>query len=174
MATDKIKLRIGGNVFELPTKALRTNYKGNKEIYLNAKYTASLIKQYIKSLKLPISNWATSSVHSGGSSVDIYVCNPDGSEVSESVYKKIDKFADSFKAGSFDGMTDSYNYGSNGVTDNGTELNFSTLFIFVNNRPKWDTVEHVLRSISTGEPLETAVKYVSEGTRKKVLELYKK
>lgn len=169
----KITLKYNGNVYSLPVNALNIRAGKKPEIVLTAKHTASIIKQYIKSLskkyKINISYWCTSETYSGGSSVNIHVSNPDGSPIRVIIFDQIRKFANGLKAGSFDGMTDSYDYGENGVTDNGTTISFYAKFIFVENSPKWDTLEHCLKSVAKGESVEDVVKYVSESTKNKVL-----
>jgi hypothetical protein len=165
MATKKIKVKISGIVFELPEKVLQDGYGrslGQKMIYLTAVSTASLIKQYVKSLKLKDTIcWATSSSYSGGSSVSVHLSKVDGSSVSDTIYNKIRTFCDGLRAGDFDGMTDSYNYRGNGVTDNGTPISFGPSFVFVENSPKWDTIQYGLKSISNGESIDNVVKYMS-------------
>ena len=169
----KIKLSIAGKIYELPSDTLCTGSKGKKYIYLNAKNTASLIKQYIKKLNQPISCWVTSSVYSGGCSVQVHLSMPDGSEVLESLYKQIEKFAYQFQAGNFDGMTDSYSYGENGETDNGTTLDYGTKYVFVENRPKFNTMENALKMIAEGNTPEDVMQYMGDVVKAKIREKFK-
>ena len=97
--------------------------------------------------------WSTSDVYSGGSSVRVNVCNSDGSPLPLPIFGQISSFGNSFKAGRFDGMYDSYEYRSDKVlTDNGTELDYFPSYIFVENRPKWDSVEYWLNEWNTFDP----------------------
>jgi len=143
-------------IFELPTTAFQTKkWDGNKPfINMNAKSTASVIKQYVKqTYGNTIVVWANSDVYSGGSSVRINVSKSDGSSVSQNIYNDIQIFANSFKAGRFDGMYDSYEYRSDEVTtDNGTQMDYFPSYIFVENKPKWDSVEYWMNEWNTFDP----------------------
>jgi hypothetical protein len=147
MTTKKIKFQLLGETFEVPSTAKRNDkwYDGDY-IYLNAKLTASVIKQYVKKKygnRLTV--WATSDVYSGGSSVRINVWSKNGSATPYEFEKDIKSFANSLKAGSFDGMTDMYEYNDEKLhTDNGTRIAGLPSYIFVENRPKWDTLEYWL------------------------------
>ena len=143
----KIKLTIQGNNYELPKSAVV--FKGSSQwedetyIQMRAKYCSSIIKQYVKK-NFPLLNvWATSSVYSGGSSCDIYVSNQDGSSVDKDIYEQIENFSQLFKGGSFNGMEDIYEYRTDDpTTDNGTPMKYFPSYVFVNNKPKWGTVEY--------------------------------
>ena len=143
----KIKLTINGDIYELPKSALvlkgSTQWEDETYIQMRAKYCSSIIKQYVKK-NFPLLNvWATSSVYSGGSSCDIYVSNQDGSSVDKDIYEQIENFSQLFKGGSFNGMEDIYEYrNDNPTTDNGTPMKYFPSYVFVNNKPKWGTVEY--------------------------------
>ena len=143
----KIKLTINGDIYELPKSALvlkgSTQWEDETYIQMRAKYCASIIKQYVKK-NFPLLNvWATSSVYSGGSSCDIYVSNQDGSSVDKDIYEQIENFSQLFKGGSFNGMEDIYEYREDSpTTDNGTPMKYFPSYVFVNNKPKWGTVEY--------------------------------
>ena len=143
----KIKLTIKGVNYELPKSAVvlkgSTQWEDETYIQMRAKYCSSIIKQYVKK-NFPLLNvWATSSVYSGGSSCDIYVSNQDGSSVDKDIYEQIENFSQLFKGGSFNGMEDIYEYrNDNPTTDNGTPMKYFPSYVFVNNKPKWGTVEY--------------------------------
>ena len=143
----KIKLTIKGVNYELPKSAVvlkgSTQWEDEAYIQMRAKYCSSIIKQYVKK-NFPLLNvWATSSVYSGGSSCDIYVSNQDGSSVDKDIYEQIENFSQLFKGGSFNGMEDIYEYrNDNPTTDNGTPMKYFPSYVFVNNKPKWGTVEY--------------------------------
>lgn len=152
----KMKFRFNQMTFELPTTALQSKKWDNNKpfINMNAKSTASVIKQYVKQkYGNSIVVWSTSDVYSGGSSVRVNVSTSVGSPVAINIYNDIVLFANSFKAGRFDGMYDCYEYRSDKVTtDNGTELDYFPSYIFVENKPKWDSVEYWLNEWNTFEP----------------------
>ena len=143
----KIKLTINGDNYELPKSAVvlkgSSQWEDETYIQMRAKYCSSIIKQYVKK-NFPLLNvWATSSVYSGGSSCDIYVSNQDGSSVDKDIYEQIENFSQLFKGGSFNGMEDIYEYrNDNPTTDNGTPMKYFPSYVFVNNKPKWGTVEY--------------------------------
>ena len=110
----KIKLTILGEEYQLPISALmlKKDSKWNEETYIHmsAKHTASIIKQYVKKNFPDIKVWSKSQTYSGGSSVDVSLSNSDGSEIEQNVYEMISEFGNQFKAGSFNGMEDIYEY----------------------------------------------------------------
>ena len=149
----KIKLTIQGNNYELPTSALiKKNqdnwYSESKDyIYMNAKNSASIIKQYVKKNFPELTVWSNSKTYSGGSSVDVNVCNADGSSVDDSIYEQIERFSKAVKGGNFNGMIDMYEYNEDDKhTDNGTELKYFPSYVFVKNAPKWGSVEYWINS----------------------------
>jgi hypothetical protein len=150
--TKKIKIQLLGETFELPATAKRNDkwYDGDY-IYLNAKYTASVIKQYVKKKygnRLTV--WSTSDVYSGGSSVRVQIWSKNGSPAPYEFQKDIQSFANSLKAGSFNGMEDIYEYNDEKLyTDNGTRIAGLPSYIFVENRPQWDTPEYWLNEWKT-------------------------
>jgi hypothetical protein len=152
------KMKFGFNkmTFELPTTALQSKRWDNNKpfINMNAKSTASVIKQYVKQkYGNTIVVWANSDVYSGGSSVRINVSKADGSPVSNTIYNDIQLFSYNFKAGRFDGMYDCYEYRNDEVlTDNGTQMDYFPSYIFVENKPKWDSVEYWLNEWNNFDP----------------------
>ena len=152
------KMKVGFNKmnFERPSTALQSKRWDNNKpfINMNAKNTASVIKQYAKQkYGNSIVVWANSDVYSGGSSVRINVSKADGSSVSQNIYNDIQIFANSFKAGRFDGMYDCYEYREDSVTtDNGTQMDYFPSYIFVENKPKWDSVEYWMNEWNTFDP----------------------
>ena len=146
MATKKIKINYLNQEFLLPENALqKDSYDGSNYIYMGAKHCASVIKQYVTKNHPSIKVWATSDVYSGGSSTRINISNHDGSSVSDKINEDVKSFANSLKAGKFDGMYDIYEYREDKVeTKNGTPMKYFPSYIFVENRPKWGSVEYWL------------------------------
>ena len=145
----KIKLIIEGTEYQLPISAarLKENSKWNEETYIHmgAKHTASIIKQYVKKFFPEVKVWSKSQTYSGGSSVDVNISNSDGSEVNYNIYQQIQSFSNKFKAGSFNGMEDIYEYKEGTITtDNNTPLKYFPSYVFCSNAPKWGTVEYWL------------------------------
>ena len=145
----KIKLTILGEEYQLPISALKLkkDSKWNEETYIHmsAKHTASIIKQSVKKNFPDIKVWSKSQTYSGGSSVDVSVSNSDGSEIEQNVYEMISEFGNQFKAGSFNGMEDIYEYNEGTkTTDNNTPLKYFPSYVFCKNAPQWGSVEYWL------------------------------
>ena len=169
----KFKFSIDGTEFQLPISQVREDsYSDTKEkyIYMNAKSAASIIKQYVKQYFPNIKVWATSSVYSGGSSVDVHVSNKDGSSVDPIIFDNIKNWEYKLKGGTWNGMIDLYEYREDSpTTDNGTPLKYFPSYIFINNKPKWDSVEYWYNKIVTlGEKLEDNITYMGKGVEDKV------
>ena len=141
----KIKLVIDKVEYQLPINAYvaKPTYGGTPYIHMSAKHSASIIKQFVKRFFPEIKVWSKSQTYSGGSSVDVSLSNSDGSEINNNIYQQIQSFSNKFKAGSFNGMEDIYEYNNNDVlTDNGTKLDYFPSYVFCKNAPQWGTVEY--------------------------------
>jgi hypothetical protein len=143
----KIKLTILGEEYQLPISALKLkkDSQWNEETYIHmsAKHTASIIKQYVKKFFPEVKVWSNSQTYSGGSSCNVNLSNSDGSEISQNIFEQISEFSNQFKAGSFNGMEDIYEYNEGTkTTDNNTPLKYFPSYVFCNNSPKWGSVEY--------------------------------
>ena len=141
----KIKLVIDKVEYQLPINAYvaKPTYGGTPYIHMSAKHSASIIKQFVKRFFPDIKVWSKSQTYSGGSSVDVSLSNLDGSEIHQSDFEQISEFSNKFKAGSFNGMEDIYEYNNNDVlTDNGTKLDYFPSYVFCKNAPEWGTIEY--------------------------------
>ena len=149
----KLKFKLNDNEFLLPLDSYREQtWGGNLEkyIHMSAKNTASVIKQYVKSNFPQLKVWGVSDAYSGGSSTRIYVCNVDGSPVDSDTYKKIEQWKWILSGGSFNGMEDIYEYREDELTtDAGMALKYFPSYIFIDNKPKWGTVEYWLNEYET-------------------------
>ena len=149
----KLKFKLNDNEFLLPLDSYREQtWGGNLEkyIHMSAKNTASVIKQYVKSNFPQLKVWGVSDTYSGGSSTRIYVCNVDGSPVDSDTYKKIEQWKWILSGGSFNGMEDIYEYREDELTtDAGMALKYFPSYIFIDNKPKWGTVEYWLNEFET-------------------------
>ena len=149
----KLKFKLNDNEFLLPLDSYREQtWGGNLEkyIHMSAKNTATVIKQYVKKNFPQLKVWGVSDTYSGGSSTRIYVCNVDGSPVDSDTYKKIEQWKWILSGGSFNGMEDIYEYREDELTtDNGMALKYFPSYIFIDNKPKWGTVEYWLNEFET-------------------------
>ena len=149
----KLKFKLNDNVFTLPIESYREqNWGGTLEkyIHMSAKNSATVIKQYVKANFPKLKVWCVSDTYSGGSSTRVYVCNPDGSPVDSDTYKKIEQWKWILSGGSFNGMEDIYEYRDDKLTtDAGMALKYFPSYIFIDNKPKWGTVEYWLNEYKT-------------------------
>ena len=149
----KLKFKLNDNEFLLPLDSYREQtWGGNLEkyIHMSAKNTATVIKQYVKKNFPQLKVWGVSDTYSGGSSTRIYVCNVDGSPVDSDTYKKIEQWKWILSGGSFNGMEDIYEYRDDKLTtDAGMALKYFPSYIFIDNKPKWGTVEYWLNEYKT-------------------------
>ena len=136
----KIKFKYRGEQYEINANALTNKYDGTgKEIIIRCVDVASIMKQFVKKKYPKIEVWASSDRYAGGSSVSVNIAMKSGEQVTESVYREIAEFGDSMRSGTFDGMTDSFNYRNDKpTTDNSTPVTFYTNYIFVDNRAMWN------------------------------------
>jgi len=144
----KLKFSLNGQEFQLPLNSYREQtWGGNLEkyIHMSAKNCATVIKQFVKKNYPELKVWAGSDTYSGGSSVRVEVCNQDGSEVDYETFKEISKWKHILQGGNFNGMEDIYEYREDTLcTDNGMELKYFPSYIFIDNKPKWGSVEYWL------------------------------
>ena len=141
----KFKFSINGTEFQLPVTQIRDdNYDGGKYIYMNAKSCASIIKQFVKKNYPSLKVWATSDVYSGGSSVRVNVSNSDGSPITDQkIWEDISSWKYTLQGGTFNGMIDMYETREDSVsTQSGTPLKYFPSYVFVENKPKWDSIEY--------------------------------
>jgi len=149
--------------FELPTKHLQTTDWGGKQlekpiIRMNQAATAAVVKQYVQKKYPEVVVSATSSSFSMGNSVDIYISDEYGAEVSPAIISDVNNFGRQFVYGYFDGMTDMYEHVSkDGATDSGTQIDAGTKFLHVQNRPKFCSLPDVYRMLLE---MTTTEKYV--------------
>lgn len=157
----KIKFNWLGVQFELPSACLRTvSYSGaplpKPIISIGRKEVPILFKQYMKAKHPDMLVWGKSSTFAGGNSADMWVCYPNGDELEwdSAIFRELNGFADMMKGGSYDGMHDVYEYGDNGETDNGTELEFHCKWVSFNPKAPfatWPDVKKMLIDMMAGK-----------------------
>jgi len=145
--TKKIKVRIGGRQFEVPSSCVRTDRNGESYLQFDAKESASIVKQYVQQKYPDLKVWGASERYAGGSSARVYMCNPDASQVAKEIYQDVSDFGDNFTAGKFDGMQDLYEYKGDGYTDDGIRISNYCSYVFVNNKPKHGSIECVKNTL---------------------------
>jgi hypothetical protein len=142
----KLKFKLNGDEFQLPINSYQeTTWGGSVEkyIHMSAKNCATVIKQFVKKNYPELKVWAGSDTYSGGSSTRVHVCNADGSEVDSDTFKNIKQWKHILQGGNFNGMEDIYEYREDTLcTDKGMELKYFPSYIFIENKPKWGSVEY--------------------------------
>ena len=163
-----LKVSIGGTIYQINEKAFRKTGWNKEPItpYFYASYVAAgqLVKQWVKNTYPNVVCRGKGSSFANGNSMDVNVCMPDGSPISDADYQAINNFAHLFEYGRYDGQHDLYeSYESSGLkTDNGTVIEAGVKYVGVDNRPAWDTPQYVLNCIRTGEyTWDTMSKYIS-------------
>jgi len=138
----KIKLKYYGCEFILDV-VVNDYSTDNKSVDVSCVQAAKMVRQYIKQ-KFPkqFKSWVTSETFANGSAVNLYLSKFDGTKIDATIYEDVNSFAQSLRAGSFDGMTDSYNYNRGRTSDNGTLINMYTKYVSTYNKPKWDSPEY--------------------------------
>jgi hypothetical protein len=163
-----LKVQIGGTTYQINEKAFR-NTGWNKEpitpyFYVSHAAAGQLVKQFVKKNYPDVVCRVSSSSFAGGNSLDVHVCNIDGTPIPNAQFEAINNFANQFEYGRYDGMHDIYeSYETSGLyTDNGTELKAGVKYVRTENRPAWDTPQYVLASIRSGESTwDTIGRYIT-------------
>lgn len=145
--TKKMTVRIGGRQFEVPSSCVRTDRNGESYLQFDAKESASIVKQYVQQKYPDLKVWGASQQYAGGSSANVYMCNPDASQVAKEIHDDVSNFGDNFTAGKWDGMQDLYEYKGDGYTDDGIRISNYCSYVFVNNKPKFGSAECVKNTL---------------------------
>ena len=163
-----LKVKIGGTIYQINEKAFRSAGYNNEPItpyfYVSHAAAGQLVKQFVKNNYPDVVCRVSSQSFAGGNSLDVNVCNIDGTPIPNAQFEAINNFANLFEYGRYDGMHDIYeSYETSGLrTDNGTELKAGVKYVRVENRPAWDTPQYVLNQIRTGESTwEVIGRYIS-------------
>ncbi len=150
-----------GMEFEVPATCLKTtNYWGEPlekpYISIGRKEVASMSKAFVKKKFPNLLVWASSQTFANGNSVDVNVCNSDGSDLdyNSKEWKTVAGFVNSLSGGKYNGWEDIYEYGEGGVTDNGTKLESWAKYVHCNNSAphgSWPSAIKCLKGLVAGE-----------------------
>lgn len=171
---NKMKFSYAGMEFEVPATCLKTtDYWGkpleSPYISIGRKEVASMSKAFVKKNFPNLLVWASSEVFANGNSVDVSVCNSDGSdlELDSNEWKTIAGFVNSLAGGKYNGWEDIYEYFPSGKTDNGTKLDIYAKYVHCKNTAphgSWPSAVKCLKGLIAGEyvfgplSLENAIK----------------
>jgi hypothetical protein len=162
-----IEVDFKGNRYVVRKKALRKYTYGENEgqFYLNIGPTEAgqMVKQYVKTINKNYLCKVKADWFSMGNSLNVNVCMKDGSSIPKEDYQKIRDFANLFRQGRFDGMTDYYEYEHiEYKTDNGNIIEGACKYVSVDNRPKFSTTEWIVNEVKNeGRTFEETTRYVS-------------
>ena len=160
-----LKVSIQGTIYQINEKAFR-NTGWNKEpitpyFYVSHAAAGQLVKQFVKKNYPNVECRVSSSSFAGGNSLDVHVCNPDGTPIPNAQFEAINNFANLFEYGRYNGQEDLYeSYENSGlVTDNGTKIEAGVKYVSVDNRPSFGTVEWARYELSVGRPYSDLSRY---------------
>jgi hypothetical protein len=164
MKAPKVKFQIEGETYELPLKAIR-NWGGKETLYISHAEASLLVRQFCKKFFPQYVVKVNSQSYSGGNSLDVYVCTKTGGGIPHSAFEKISSFAHLWEYGKFNGMYDIYeHYEESGtMSDSGREIKAGVKYVFVNNRPKFGTVEAILNEVlNEGRTFEEVTRFYTD------------
>ena len=163
----KMKFSYAGMEFEVPSECLKTTDYWGKPleapyISIGRKEVASMSKAFVKKNFPNLLVWASSEVFANGNSVDVSVCNSDGSDLdlASNEWKTIAGFVNSLAGGKYNGWEDIYEYGPAGVTDNGTKLESYAKYVHIKNSAphgSWPSAIKCIKGMVAGEYVFGAV-----------------
>jgi len=165
-----INVKINNEVFKLNSKSIYSNGFGgtseNPVLYISHAAAGQLVKQYVKKNYPHVVCRVTSDSFSMGNSLRVYLSTPTGQSVSQEIYEDVNSFAHLWEYGSFNGMYDIYEcYENSGaVSDKGTTLKAGVKYVFVENQPRFDTVEWALNEAMEGRDWEDVIRYMTPKT----------
>lgn len=166
-ANPNIQVDFQGVRYNIRKKALREytygENKGKKYLYVGPTEAGQMVKQYVKTINKNYICKVKAEHFSMGNSINVNVCQKDGSPIPQDDYNKVNNFANLWRYGRFDGMTDYYEYEETKYgTDNGNIIEGGCKYVSVNNKPQFGTVEWIVNEVKNcGRTLEDTTKYVS-------------
>jgi hypothetical protein len=150
MKSKKIAIVVNGVKIELPAEVIRMRNDGTTPyIYGSPVVAGKIVKSYVKSKYPNILVWCKSNSFANGNSMDVYVCNTDGTEVENDVWMDIRSIATAFEYGKFNGWTDCYDsYEVSGLkTEKGMEIEAGVKYVHVDNKAPFGTYPDVIRML---------------------------
>ena len=161
MSKNKMKFSYLGMEFEVPATCLKTTDYWGKPletpyISIGRKEVASMSKAFVKKNFPSLLVWGSSNTFANGNSVDVNVCNSDGSDLdyNSKEWKMIAGFVNSLSGGKYNGWEDIYEYGPAFETDNGTKIESWAKYVHINNSAphgSWPSAVKCLKGLIAGE-----------------------
>jgi hypothetical protein len=149
-SSKKINVVVEGIKMSLPAESVQYRNDGKTPyIWGRGPIGSSMVKQFVKSKYPSVVCNVKSSSFANGNSLDVYVSLPNGDEVEENIYKDINRFAEQFEYGKYNGMEEMYDYyETSGLkTEKGMEIEAGVKYVHTNNRPMFGSVGDCVRMI---------------------------
>ena len=150
MKSSKIAIVVNGVKMVLPAEVIKMRNDGvTPYVYGSPVVAGKIIKMYVKSKYPNILVWTKSSSFANGNSLDVYVCEPNGNEVENSIWNDVRTLVNAFEYGKFNGWTDCYDsYETSGLkTENGTEIEAGVKYAHCNNKAPFGSYPDVVRML---------------------------
>lgn len=149
MKSKKIGLVIEGIKFQLPADSLRTKQNGTTYVYGKGPIAGSLVKQFVKAKYPKVVCSVSSSSFANGNSLDVYISNPNGTEVDSEIYNDVNRFANQFEYGKYNGWEETYDFYENSGTrtEKGMEIEAGVKYVHVNNKAPFGSVGDTVRML---------------------------
>ena len=150
MKSSKIAIVVNGVKMVLPAEVIKMRNDGvTPYVYGSPVVAGKIIKMYVKSKYPNILVWTKSSSFANGNSLDVYVCEPNGNEVENSIWNDVRTLVNAFEYGKFNGWTDCYDsYEESGLkTENGTEIEAGVKYAHCNNKAPFGSYPDVVRML---------------------------
>jgi hypothetical protein len=158
---NKMKFSYVGMEFEVPASCLKTTDYWGKPletpyISIGRKEVASMSKAFVKKNFPSLLVWGSSNTFANGNSVDVNVCNGDGTDLDlgSKEWKMIAGFVNSLSGGKYNGWEEIYEYGPAFETDNGTKIDSWAKYVHCNNSAphgSWPSAVKCLKGLIAGE-----------------------
>lgn len=150
MKSKKINVVVEGIKMSLPAEVVKFRNDGvTPYVWGRGPIASSMVKQFVKAKYPKVVCSVKSSSFANGNSLDVYVSNPNGSEVEVEIYNDINRFANQFEYGRYNGMEESYDYYENsGVkTEKGMDIEAGVKYVHTNNKPMFGSVGDCVRML---------------------------
>lgn len=168
----KVNVIVEGIKMSLPADSIQYRNDGvTPYVWGRGPIGSSMVKQYVKEKYPNVVCSAKSSSFANGNSLDVYVSYPNGSEVEVEIYQDVERFANQFEYGRYNGMEEIYDYytASGLKTEKGMEIEAGVKYVHTNNKPAFGSVGdcvRMLRDMVDGKyvwgpiPMEKAIEKV--------------
>jgi hypothetical protein len=151
-SSKKINVVVEGIKMSLPAESVQYRNDGKTPyIWGRGPIGSSMVKQFVKSKYPSVVCNVKSSSFANGSSLDVYISNPNGSEVEVEIYKDVERFANQFEYGKYNGMEEMYDYYENSglKTEKGMEIEAGVKYVHTNNKPSFGSVGDCVRMLNS-------------------------